>query len=100
MQNGTTSDAEAELPASLFDLVLSRTVSREAYFNTTQGLLTGDPADTEVQQVMEGLEQRAIAYIFLPDQFRPRPAFSFESRTVVGREEILRAVGASAMRNR
>lgn len=62
--------------------------ARDAYLNTTKGVLTGRPYDDDVRQAKEMLDRVDIAYLFNPDATRPRPMFCSRDWTSIGIEEI------------
>lgn len=79
---------------TLFERVLSSEESRHAFFNTTQGILTGDPSKAETKEVLARLSGASIAFLFQPDEFSAYPSFHHESAQVfVGRDEIERSLG-------
>lgn len=62
--------------------------ARNAFYNTTVGVLLGRPEDEELRKVKRLLDERRIAYLFSPDRTRPRPMFLTRKSTFVGAERI------------
>ena len=77
---------------SVYARVMANEETRYAYFNTTQGLLYGDPDQEELKAVEKMLEEASVAYLFNPDEYRRRPLFRSQGMTGVGVEEIARVV--------
>ena len=73
---------------SLYNMVMSDDEAREAYFNTTKGVLTGRPDDDDLQRARARLDESGIAYLYNPDSLRPRPMFLTQERAIVGLEQI------------
>lgn len=77
---------------SAYERVMADEETRYAFFNTTQGLLYGDPDHEELKAVEKMLEEASIAYLLNPVQERRRPLFRSQGMTGVGIEEIARVV--------
>lgn len=75
---------------SAYARVMANEETRYAFFNTTQGLLYGDPDQDELKAVEKMLEEVGIAYLFNADRYRRRPLFRSQGMTGVGLEEITR----------
>ena len=73
---------------SLRELAASWNGAGMAFFNTTQGVLTGRPGDEDLRRVREELDSQHIAYLFNPDGTRPRPMFSAQGWDSFGLDEI------------
>ena len=79
-----------DVPAgeSLYRMVMSDDDAREAYFNTTKGVLTGRPDDDDLRSARARLDESGIAYLYNPDALRPRPMFLTQGRAIVGLKQI------------
>lgn len=73
---------------SVYARVMANEETRYAFFNTTQGLLYGNPDHEELKAVEKMLEDVGIAYLFNPDEYCRRPLFRSRGMTGVGLEEI------------
>ena len=73
---------------SLYNMVMSDDDAREAYFNTTKGVLTGRPDDEDLLRAKAWLDESGIAYLYNPDSSRPRPMLLTKGRAIVGLREI------------
>ena len=73
---------------SMYAQVIAHEESRYAYFNTTQGVLYGDPRQEELRAVRKALDDAAIAYLFNDDEGHPWPTFHAGKMTGVGLDEI------------
>lgn len=60
---------------SVYERVMANPQSRQAYFNTTRGVLSGHPEHAETKELRRALNERAIAHLFNPDETLPRPVF-------------------------
>ena len=60
---------------SVYERVMANPQSRQAYFNTTRGVLSGHPEHTETKELRRALNEKAIAHLFSPDETLPRPVF-------------------------
>lgn len=67
--------ANAESSPSVYEQILDNQEARDAYFNTTQGILYGNPDQPETKEVIQMLDEATIAYLFNPDKYRARPQF-------------------------
>ena len=77
---------------SVYEQVMADPEARYAYFNTTQGVLYGDPLQDELIEVRRVLDEASIAYLFRADEGRPWPTFRSREMTGVGLDEISRLV--------
>ena len=62
--------------------------ARYAYFNTTQGMLRGNPAHKDMGQILNILDDNKIVYLYDPSTNRPRPIFYSQGNISVGLAEI------------
>lgn len=76
---------------SIFERVMADPWSRHAYFNTTRGVLTGNPDQEETQRLRGDLNARAVAHLFSPDRTLPRPVFNSGGTISIGADEITAA---------
>ena len=67
---------------------MSDTQARDAYFNTTKGILAGRPNDADLLQAKATLDDARIAYLYTPDASCPRPMFFMSDRIVIGAAAI------------
>lgn len=81
---------------SVYARVMANEETRHAFYNTTQGLLYGNPDHDELQAVERMLEETGIAYLFNADRYRRRPLFRSQGMTGVGLEEITRVASRLA----
>ncbi len=88
-------DSRAE--QSVYDRVLADEESRDAFFNTTQGILAGDPLQEDVGAIRQELDSASIAYLFTPDENLPRPTFYSERVSGVGYGQIRQAIAQLAL---
>lgn len=88
---GTTAER-----SSIFERVMADPRSRHAYFNTTRGVLTGNPDQEETQELRSDLNARAIAHLFSPDRTLPRPVFNSGGTISIGADEIAAATSRPA----
>ena len=58
--------------------------ARDAYFNTTKGVLAGRRDDEDLVRAREILDEFRIAYCFTENARRPRPVFLMRDRVLVG----------------
>lgn len=82
---GSDLQQEAE---SLFDCVMSNEGARDAFYNTTEGVLAGRRDDDALLDARALLDKHQIAYFFTADASRPRPMFFTRDRVVVGVQAI------------
>lgn len=61
---------------------------REAYFNTTEGILAGHPDDEDTAAAMKLLNDAGIAYLHNNDRSLPRPIFTSQGEQYCGIVEI------------
>ena len=73
---------------SVYERVMANPQSRQAYFNTTRGVLSGHPEHAETKELRRALNERAIAHLFNPDETLPRPVFYSPGIISVGDSEI------------
>ena len=62
--------------------------SRHAYYNTTRGVLAGDPDQPETRDLRSDLSARSVAHLFSPDRALPRPVFYSAGAVSIGADEI------------
>ncbi|MCY4423138.1 MAG: hypothetical protein OXC06_08720 [Acidimicrobiaceae bacterium] len=62
-----------------------------SYFNTTEGMLTGDPAHQDMNEILRVLDDNRIIYLYDPDENRPRPTFYSPGKISIGLAEISQA---------
>ena len=93
-----TADGHRERPEaphsakrSLYERVMANEETRHAYFNTTQGMLTGNPAHQDMDEILKVLDVNKIVYLYDPDTNRPRPIFYSPGRISIGLAEISQA---------
>ena len=79
-------------PGSLYEDVLNDDGARDAYMNTTQAVLTGDPNHKEMGDIHQALQDAAIAYLFTPNCRLPRPTLHSRQMIIVGKTNILAAI--------
>ena len=70
--------------------------TRHAYFNTTQGMLTGNPAHRDMDEILKVLDDNKVVYLYDPDTNRPRPIFYSRGEISIGLAEISQAAGRLA----
>ncbi len=76
---------------SIHAMVMADPDSRYAYFNTSQGMLTGNPAHKDMDRIRRLLDDNRIVYLYEPDTSRPRPTFYSQGIISIGLEEISEA---------
>lgn len=81
-----------EFPESLYEDVLNDDGARDAYLNTTQAVLTGDPDHAEMAAIHRALRDAAVAYLFTPNCRLPRPTLHSRQMIIVGKTNILAAI--------
>ena len=79
--------------SSVYERVMGNPQSREAYFNTTRGMLTGNPEQGETKSVRNALNDGAVAHLFTPDATLPQPVFYSAKTVSVGAIEIATVTG-------
>jgi hypothetical protein len=84
---------------SLYEAVLADPDSRDAYFNTTQAHLSGDPFDPSVVSLVNELEGVSVAFLFSPDEDLARPVLQIDHLQFVGEPQVRRAIASLAIRN-
>ena len=91
-------DTQATKPEfrSVYERVMANPKSRHAYFNTTRGVLAGDPEQAETQRLRSDLSGRAVAHLFSPDRTLPRPMFFSAGTVSIGADEIAAATSRRA----
>lgn len=77
---------------SVYEQVMADPEARHAYFNTTQGVLYGDPLQDELIEVRQVLDDASVAYLFRADEGRAWPTFRSRELIGVGLDEISRLV--------
>lgn len=82
------SDACTSPGLSLHERVMANPDTLYAYFNTTEGMLTGDPAHQDMKEILRVLDDNRIIYLYDPDTNRPRPTFYSPGRISIGLAEI------------
>jgi len=93
MRSARNAPKSSEPEGSLYARVLADPEAREAFFNTTQAQLFGDPDSEVVNDIVELLDRNAVAFLFSPDTNLARPVLQVESRQFVGNDEVRRAIG-------
>ena len=83
LKGGASTGSEQE-PGSLYRRVMADDHAREAYFNTTKGVLAGRRDDEDLLRAREILDKFRIAYCFTANARRPRPVFLMRDRVLVG----------------
>ena len=78
----------ASEPCSVFERVMENPKSRNAYFNTTRGILTGDPDQAETIETRALLGEKSVAHLFTADPTLPQPMFYADGFVRIGNEEI------------
>lgn len=73
---------------SVFERIMAKPKSRHAYFNTTRGILTGDPDQDETIATRELLAEKSIAHLFTADRSLPQPMFYVGDNVRIGNKEI------------
>ena len=81
---------------SLHERVMADPETRHAYFNTTQGMLTGNPAHRDMDEILKVLDDNKVVYLYDPDTNRPRPIFYSRGEISIGLAEISQAAGRLA----
>jgi hypothetical protein len=76
---------------SLHERVMADPDTMHSYFNTTEGMLTGDPAHQDMNEILRVLDDNGIIYLYDPDTNRPRPTFFSPGTTSIGLVEISQA---------
>ncbi|WP_423915749.1 hypothetical protein [Candidatus Poriferisodalis sp.] len=89
---GSAIQTKGKRAASLYEQVFNSEQARDAYLNTTQAILTGDPALPEIEEIRQKLKNSSIAWIFTPNCRLPRPIFRSRNSTLVGKTDILEAI--------
>jgi len=79
---------------SVFEAIMADPQSRHAYYNTTRGLLAGNPDQAETQGLRSDLCARAVAHLFSPDESLPRPVFYSAGAISIGADEIVAATSS------
>ena len=79
-------------PRSLYSEVMSDENARDAYLNTTQVILTGNPRHPETKEICEALRAASVAYLFSSNRRVPRPALQSRRMVFVGKSDILGAI--------
>ena len=69
---------------SLYRRMMSDKQARDAYFNTTKGVLAGCRDDKELIRAREILDKSRVPYCFTANARRPRPVFLMRDRVLVG----------------
>ena len=77
---------------SLHKRVMADEGSRNAYFNTIQGMLRGNPSHEDMDSILRVLNDNRIAYLYEPDSNYPRPAFYSQGSISMGLAEISQTV--------
>ena len=75
-------------PCSVYERVMANSKSRHAYFNTTRGVLTGDPEQEETQELRAVLNENSVAHLFTADRTLPQPIFYLDGSVRIGSKEI------------
>lgn len=78
----------AKRSGSVYERVMANPRSRDAYFNTTRGVLSGNPEQEETKRVRTLMNERTIPHLFTPDDTLPRPVFYSSGGVGVGETEI------------
>ena len=87
---------QREARRSLYERVLDDEQTRDAYFNTTQGMLRGSPSHADMDEIRKVLDANGVVYLYEPESNRPRPTFYAPGIISIGLAEISRtAVGLS-----
>lgn len=84
-------EASHDEQRSLYEKVMADPDTKHAYFNTTQGMLTGNPSHQDMDAILELLDDNKIVYLYDPDANRPRPTFYSPGRISIGLAEISQA---------
>lgn len=79
--------------------VSARQEPGRALFNTTQGVLYGDPDQEELKEVRKALAEAGIVHLFNPDEYRPWPTFYSREMVGVGLDEISWMIGKLSRSN-
>lgn len=74
--------------ASIYERVMADDRSRHAYFNTTRGVLVGNPEHEETQRLRRDLNDRFVPHLFSSDRTLPQPVFYSDGIVGVGAKEI------------
>ena len=77
---------------SLYSEVMNDERTRDAYLNTTQVILTGNPRHPETQEICIALRDASIAYMFTSNHRLPRPSLQSRQMIFVGKTDILGAI--------
>ena len=88
-------DASLQSRQSIHERVMADPQSRYAYFNTTQGILRGNPAHKDMAQILRVLDDNRIVYLYDASTNRPRPVFYSQGNISIGLAEI--AVAAAKL---
>ena len=81
-------DASRQPRQSIHERIMANPQSRYAYFNTTQGMLRGNPAHKDMEQILKVLDDNNIVYLYDPSTNRPRPIFYSQGNMSIGLAEI------------
>ncbi len=73
---------------SVFETIMADPQSRHAYYNTTRGVLAGDPDQSETTDLRNDLRARSVAHLFSPDRALPQPVFYSAGTISIGADEI------------
>ena len=85
---GNVSTGSEHESGSLYRRVMNDDQARDAYFNTTKGVLAGCRDDKDLDRAREILDKFHIAYCFTANASRPRPVFLMRDRVLVGARAI------------
>ena len=77
---------------SLYSEVMNDERARDAYLNTTQVILTGNPRNPETKEICVALRDASIAYMFTSNDRLPRPELQSRQMIFVGKTDILGAI--------
>lgn len=79
-------------PSTLYERVMSRPAARDAYLNTTKGVLSSRMGHRDLPKLLEVLDESEIAYLFNEDATLARPVFSASGTFSAGFEQIVKHV--------
>lgn len=77
---------------SLYSEVMNDERARDAYLNTTQVILTGNPRHPETREICKALREASIAFLFTSNHRLPRPELQSRQMIFVGKTDILNAI--------
>lgn len=92
-QAASTATVESKPKVSLYEQVQRDEHSRDVYLNTTQAILTANPDLPETDEICQKLRNSSVAWIFTPNNRLPRPILRSHTMTLVGKTDILEAIG-------